>query len=222
VFVIDGGTTTSDILEVPIQVRNFDEISAYQFTVNWNTEKLDFISVTSEGIEGLFGDNKTSEGVLTTLWDEKNGKSKNLSYEETLFKIKYRKKDVSANSKDVTINSTRTNIIAYDKNLKPVAFSIDRKSEELSNEFELYQNFPNGFDTKTQIGFNVPQQGEVSIEITDATGRKVLSLQNNYDAGKHFIEWNGTDGSGSKASAGLYIYRARYGSIMKAKKMVKN
>lgn len=222
VFVIDAGRIISGILEVPIQVRNFEEIAAYQFTVTWDQEKLEYIETTNEKLDGQFGEIHIHEGSLTTLWDEQNGKSADLSFESNLFKIHFRKKISDASGNDVNITSSKTTIAVYDKNLKPVPYSITRKQEEIGSEFELLQNFPNSFDSKTQIGFSIPQVGEVKLDILDATGRVVLRVQNIYDAGKNFIEWDGKDLSGAKTGAGLYIYRAQYGSMSQAKRMIKN
>jgi hypothetical protein len=220
IFVIEG-KNLGDSLEVPILVRNFDAISAYQFTVNWDKEKLEYLDSSDENTDGLFGENHVDEGVLTTLWDQRNGRSTDLSYESALFNIQFRKKTDDASSNDVNITSSKTAIAVYDKNLNPVSFSIDRKQEDLPTGFELYQNFPNGFDTKTQIGFSIPYPGPVRLDIIDVTGRLLMSFQGDYDTGTHYIEWNGKDLSGAKTASGLYIYRATYRSKSTARRMMK-
>ena len=79
------------------------------------------------------------------------------------------------------------------------------------NGFFLQQNYPNPVASSTSIGFQIPQNGHVLIDIINANGQVVEVLVNKqYNFGNHLIIWDG-----SNYPSGIYIYRIRYeGSIL--------
>ncbi|MBS1518968.1 MAG: T9SS type A sorting domain-containing protein [Bacteroidetes bacterium] len=56
--------------------------------------------------------------------------------------------------------------------------NTEQLSSSVPDEFKLYQNFPNPFNSKTKIRFDLLKSGEVKLEIFDALGRKVSTLLN--------------------------------------------
>jgi hypothetical protein len=67
----------------------------------------------------------------------------------------------------------------------------------------LHQNTPNPFQTATTINYTVPENGQVLLEISDAWGRLVKRLVNEYQtAGCQTILFNGYD-----LSSGVYYYK---------------
>jgi len=69
--------------------------------------------------------------------------------------------------------------------------------------FELQQNFPNPFNPKTVIGWQMAVGSEVDVSIYDILGQKVATLVSGYKpAGIYKVEW---DGSGF--ASGIYLYK---------------
>ncbi len=67
--------------------------------------------------------------------------------------------------------------------------------------------YPNPFNSRTNIQFEITQPGEVSLEIYDLLGRKVSSLLNEIlSAGCYNINWNAID-----RPSGVYFYRISAG-----------
>ncbi len=66
------------------------------------------------------------------------------------------------------------------------------------NELILEQNYPNPFNVYTDISYELPESGFVSLKIYDATGREVAELVNSAQkAGKYSVQFNAqnlTDG----------------------------
>lgn len=73
----------------------------------------------------------------------------------------------------------------------------------------LRQNAPNPFNPRTQIAFELPGSGRVSLEVFDVAGRAVRTLVDGQllPAGTHSVFWDGRDGSGRQVAAGAYFYR---------------
>ncbi len=72
----------------------------------------------------------------------------------------------------------------------------------------LGQNHPNPFNPATSIEYSLNQRSPVVLEIFDAVGTRVASLdQGVRDAGKHRLVWDGRDISGRVVGSGVYFYR---------------
>lgn len=86
----------------------------------------------------------------------------------------------------------------------------------LPSKVELKDNYPNPFNPTTNIRFALPLQNEVTIEIYDILGRKVMTLLDNqsFQAGTHTIEWDA-----SSLASGVYIYRLITPNRILSKKM---
>jgi flagellar hook assembly protein FlgD len=85
----------------------------------------------------------------------------------------------------------------------------------------LSQNFPNPFNPTTSIGFYLPQQAKLRLDVYDVSGRLVIRLADGvYGSGPHRVEWNGVNASGSPVSSGVYYYRLTAGKQVLSKKMI--
>ena len=54
--------------------------------------------------------------------------------------------------------------------------------------FELYQNRPNPFGSKTLVGFHLPQAGKATLTVSDASGRELLHKTGFYEKGYNAME----------------------------------
>lgn len=70
-------------------------------------------------------------------------------------------------------------------------------------EFILEQNYPNPFNPTTNITFALPVKSEVTLEVYNLIGQKLMTLvQGQLEAGKHSAQLNATS-----LSSGLYLYK---------------
>lgn len=82
--------------------------------------------------------------------------------------------------------------------------------------FELSQNFPNPFNPETNIKFNIPVSGNVSLKVFDISGKEVSTLINEVKpAGYYEVTFNG-----SNLSSGVYFYRLESNSFNVTRKML--
>ena len=69
--------------------------------------------------------------------------------------------------------------------------------------FELIGNFPDPFNSMTNIEFTLQEECIISLEIYDLLGRKITTLATGLmDAGKHTVAWRTVD-----VSSGIYYTR---------------
>jgi hypothetical protein len=69
-------------------------------------------------------------------------------------------------------------------------------------------NYPNPFNPETKIVFNLPEEGNVKLEIFNIKGQKVKTLLDCYmSPGRSEMIWNGKDDNGKRVSSGVYFYQ---------------
>jgi hypothetical protein len=81
--------------------------------------------------------------------------------------------------------------------------------------------FPNPSAAATTITWSQPREERVGLGIYDLSGRLVARLVDGVAGeGSHAVRWDGTDSSGRRAPAGVYLYRLKSGSFREAKYLV--
>jgi photosystem II stability/assembly factor-like uncharacterized protein len=90
----------------------------------------------------------------------------------------------------------------------------------LPKSLELAQNYPNPFrseatspafgggNPETNIRYELPNDGNITLAVFDLNGRRVALLESGpKSAGQHLIRWNGRDSAGNRVPSGVYFYR---------------
>ena len=105
-----------------------------------------------------------------------------------------------------------------------IADADDGKSREMSSggpPIQRVMNYPNPFNSSTNIRYSLDAQRKVSIVIYDLLGRHVTTLADAYQLpGDYIISWDGRDESGAAVPAGIYFYRFQEGYFQAVGKMV--
>jgi hypothetical protein len=90
------------------------------------------------------------------------------------------------------------------------------RNETLLREYNLNQNYPNPFNPSTKIGFNIPEQGVVSLKVFNLLGEEVKTLlTRELKKGTYNIDFNDAN-----YSSGIYFYSIRVNNYIATKKMV--
>lgn len=82
-------------------------------------------------------------------------------------------------------------------------------------------NQPNPFNPETSIQFSLPENGEVTAAVYNATGQKITTLHSGLlTAGNHSLIWNGLDDNGKSLSSGIYFTVIQSGGLLATHKMM--
>ena len=111
-----------------------------------------------------------------------------------------------------SLNSANQSLIILKRN----SVGIQNISQNIPGEFKLHNNYPNPFNPSTNIEFDLPVSGAVSLELYDIAGKKVLDMLNeNLSAGKYKYTLNG-----SNLNSGVYFVKFNAGSFTSVKKIL--
>ena len=120
-------------------------------------------------------------------------------------------------------STTDIDIMVEDGSIDDILPTDVENSEttQIPEKFTLYQNYPNPFNPTTTISFSVPQVQNVSISIFNALGRYVKTIDNQrFQAGTHYVQWDGKDNNGLTVAAGIYFARIQADNFDKTIKML--
>lgn len=93
---------------------------------------------------------------------------------------------------------------------------IEFPTPDMPVKFELYQNYPNPFNPSTKIGFALPKDARVKLEVFNALGERIAVLKDEYmRAGVHTVEFNARG-----LASGVYFYRLTADDFVATKKML--
>lgn len=82
-------------------------------------------------------------------------------------------------------------------------------------QFTLAQNYPNPFNPETQISYNLPKTGKVTLEVYSVLGQKISTLvSKQQNAGIYTVNFNA-----SSLASGMYFYRLRFNNQILTQKM---
>ncbi|NOX89441.1 MAG: T9SS type A sorting domain-containing protein [Calditrichaeota bacterium] len=99
--------------------------------------------------------------------------------------------------------------------------SLITNFEPYPDKFFLFGNYPNPFNDKTVIKYQLPEQLPVTIEIYNSKGQLVLvSKTEEQDKGVHFWTWDSKDKKDKYVSSGVYFYFVKAGTLKARGKMV--
>ena len=82
--------------------------------------------------------------------------------------------------------------------------------------YSLEQNFPNPFNSMTNIKYTIPQSGSVTLIVYDLLGREVTTLLDRYQqAGSYDVIFQADE-----LPSGIYFYTITSGNFIDTKKLI--
>lgn len=86
----------------------------------------------------------------------------------------------------------------------------ERAAKMVPLTYSLFPNSPNPFNPNTQIRYELPQAGQVRVDVYDIRGVHIRTLVDQYhEAGHYQTRWAGIDGDGRPVASGVYLYRLK-------------
>ena len=112
----------------------------------------------------------------------------------------------------LSIQSNPTVAEAYDADLE--VLSVDLAfTQPVTTDLVLYQNQPNPFKGNTIIGFDLPENSAIQLQVFDVAGKQLQLIEGNYQKGYNAIELD----SDNLSTNGVLYYQlhTQFGSLTK-------
>lgn len=91
----------------------------------------------------------------------------------------------------------------------------------LANRALLYSPWPNPFNPRTTVAFELPKATHVRLSVFDTRGRHVQSLlDETRPAGRHEIVWDGQAEGGRRVASGVYLLRMVAEGVVETRRAV--
>jgi hypothetical protein len=100
-----------------------------------------------------------------------------------------------------------------------ITMSID--PDVVPSQYALHANYPNPFNIRTHIKYDLPEVSDVQLVIYKMLGQQVKTLvsQRQFPGFKSVV-WNGTNDRGKPVSAGVYLYQIHAKGFSQTRKMI--
>ena len=217
-----NGTFAFELNETAIKVGNeytvdftaadIANIQGYQATLTFDATALELVEVIhGVATEENFGMRFVEEGMITTSW---NGEA---TANDVLFSLVFRANADAQLSELLGISSRYTVAEAYNADNETMDVAINFSNGTVANAgFELYQNTPNPFKGETQIGFNIPEDAQVTIRIHDVTGKALKMIRGDFAKGYNNVTVNAKE----LPAVGVLYYTLETADYTATKKMI--
>lgn len=199
-------------ISVPVRSADFNGITGYQFTLM--TKNLIFLGTESGMAEmsdenfGVFNDR------LTVSWNKATGQT--ATSNDVLFTLRFQAVKGGQLSNMLEMNSSVTEAEAYNLYEETKDLKLKFRGAADDADFALYQNVPNPFKGITNIGYEVPAAGTVTLTIFDVTGKVILTKEQLAAKGYNTISVSTKE----LISTGVLYYRLDADDYTATKKMI--
>jgi hypothetical protein len=91
----------------------------------------------------------------------------------------------------------------------------NKTSFQQSEDYKLFQNFPNPFNPSTKISYKIKRDGNVSLTVYNLVGQEISVLVNEkQSAGNYEVEFDA-----SELTTGVYLYKLQINGFTSVKRM---
>lgn len=202
--------------------QDVNRLSGYQFGLDYDEQILSLVEIEAGALSSLNNENFGvfhEEGMITSSWVAPRSQAA-LQPNSAMFSLRFKARQNGLLSQALHFSRDKTKPEAYDQfletmnlNLAFMPLAVDAAGDDA---FVLYQNMPNPFREVTTIPFYLAERGQISLSVTDAAGRVLLTEEGQYDSGYH--EWRIT--RASLGNVGIYFYRIDTEEGTKSLKMI--
>lgn len=203
----DMSVVAGETYTIPFKANSPEAIVGYQFTLNYSQHALSFDALntsTTLKTENIAMDN----GRIRASW---NGLEA-INVEALDFAMTFTATQNGRLSELLSIQSNPTKAEAYNTNLEILPVNLTF-TQPTTTDLALYQNQPNPFNGSTTIGFDLPQNSVVQLQVFDVAGKQLKLIEGDFQQGYNTIELNTTD---LNASGVLYYQlHTQFGSLTK-------
>jgi hypothetical protein len=155
-----------------------------------------------------------NNSIVTSSWNKAQGVK--LDQSQPLFTLLLKTNQMVTLSEAITLVTAPTHPEAYTVGSDILDLGLTFRGSEAAYTFELLQNEPNPFNGSTQIGYVIPESGQVILTLFDLTGRELYKQTVLGNKGMNTVEVR-KDQIGAQ---GIVYYQVQFQGYTATKKML--
>ncbi len=223
-LLTDINTDIGEEFEIPIEVKENQNLISSEIDFSYDSEVLDLINVEKTPL--------TME--MNMITNDEPGRirigiygTQPLTQSGTILLLKFSTKETKKKVSNLLLKKFQINNNVFLKAESVVKIGAQPKVPE---RFKLSQNYPNPFfllgnqqnnKQYTVINYEIPHQTKIQLNVFNYLGQKVKTFVDSEVApGSHTIKWNGRDENGEILSSGIYFYCMKTAKKTIVKRMV--
>ena len=212
-FYLDAGSELPRVgeeLALLVSLQDFVELQGYGLGVSYDPQVLTYVGARVEN--GILGAGDFAEGQLVS---RKDGLLSLAAFGDVAtegdlgLSLVFRSlREIEDSYIDIVDAEVRDGNYGLNTLATPVSVRIQTRPEV----YALRNNYPNPFNPETTLKYDLPDAGDVKLEVYNMLGQVVRTLVNEHQtAGRYAIQWDATNEHGQNMSSGIYFYRVQVG-----------
>lgn len=222
-FYLDAGIELPRVGEemaILVNLQDFVELQGYGLSVSYNPQDLTYVGARVEN--GILGAGEFAEGQLVS---HKDGLLSLAAYGDLATEGDLGLSLVFRSLREIEdsyIDIVDADVIDGSYGLNALATPVSVRIQTRPEVYALRNNFPNPFNPETTLKYDLPDAGDVKLEVYNMLGQVVRTLVNEHQtAGRYAVQWDATNDHGQAMSSGIYFYRVQVeGEFTDVKKML--
>jgi hypothetical protein len=210
------GVQAGEVITVPVYADAFDGIKGFQFTMNFDAQKLEVLDIAGAALQisdEFVGMNRLEDGVFTMSWFDLDGQS--IASDRALFEIRFRAAQNGSLDRMLSISSDVTDAEAYNRSEEVLDLALVFRGDAVA-DFELFQNRPNPFNQTTTIAFSLPEASPATLTVFDVTGKALRTIEVDGVKGYNEVQIS----QAQLGATGILYYQLTSEGYMATRKMV--
>lgn len=234
VLILSSATIDeSEEFTIDLTAENFTDLIAMQFTMKWDSSKAQFLEVLNFNLPGLdegnFGidslNTNTDRGLLPMFWEDESLLGVSEDDGSILFSVKMKATGevgdtvyfqfVGAPAAIEVVNVAQEAIPVTLIQGEIVMEDLVGIDAAVENQIEV-NNYPNPFTDYTYINFDLKETTDITLTITDISGRQIYATEKTMNNGFHQMKIDAS----VFPSSGEYFYYVQTNEYQLFKKLI--
>jgi parallel beta-helix repeat protein len=199
---------SADEFELVMHLNGKTPVYGSELKVEFDTKEISFVSLSKSSIS----DSLTSfSNVIENAVSVAIAGTTPVTEEGDLLILTFKAKNGIKKNWSTALHVSR--FVLNETNLTPSVSDVKIDMlilKGIPTQFALSQNYPNPFNPTTNIDYQLPVAGAVSLKVYDILGKEIAELMNQEQkAGYYMLTWNGQDATGKSVASGVYFYRVQ-------------
>ncbi len=214
----DVSFEASDIVNASLMVADEAQIEGMQFTIEFDSDKLSFVDISSEQFgltKGNISKRLIERGKVLVSWNAKS--SIELQSDVPMMNIQFKAINKGELSKSFAINSDVLSAEIYNSQLEILDIVVDFDSKlDIESNPIILSNSPNPFSKFTNVMFDLSSDQDITLTIRDLNGSIVKRLEKQGFKGRNTVVINKNE----IGSQGIFVYTLESKDIIVTKRMI--